>query len=164
MQHLHNPKLWHASNLGQASYSSLRQQLNCSTLYHRRHNLSARVYFRTSDGQFNHESAQNCTRSAKMSGEVSQSSCSSEPPQKKRCVAIRTVQNWISSCDRELGTALWLKYEKYDRDHVASINCSICTTFDEKIRGSRRARAVKLLNTHQLRRLLLPWMLVLSRY
>ena len=72
-----------------------------------------------------------------MSGEVSQSSSSSEPPQKKRCVAIRTVQNWISSCDRELNTALWLKYEKYDRDHVASINCSICTTFDEKIRGSR---------------------------
>ncbi len=61
----------------------------------------------------------------------------SEPPQKKRCVAIRTVQKWITSCDRELGTALWLKYEKYDRDHVASINCSICTTFDEKIRGSR---------------------------
>ncbi len=47
------------------------------------------------------------------------------------------MQNWISSCDREFNTALWLKYEKYDRDHVASINCSICTTFDEKIRGSR---------------------------
>ena len=92
---------------------------------------------RTTSGYFNHVSAQNRTWSAKMSGEVSQSGSSSEPPQKKRCVAIRTVQNWISSCDRELNTALWLKYEKYDRDHVASINCSICTTFDEKIRGSR---------------------------
>ncbi len=55
-------------------------------------NSSARVGHRTTSGQFNHVSAQNCTRSAKMSGQVSQSS---EPPQKKRCVAIRTVQNWL---------------------------------------------------------------------
>ncbi len=75
-------------------------------------------------------------QSAKMSGQSS--SCSErEPPPKKRCVAIRTVQKWIRDRDIELGTALWLKYEKYDREHVAFINCSICTTFDEKIRGSR---------------------------
>ena len=47
---------------------------------------------------------------------------------------MKTVQKWITESDREMSTSAWLKYEKADRDYVATLKCSM---FNEKLRGMR---------------------------
>ena len=37
---------------------------------------------------------------------------------KKRAVTVKTVQNWISQYDKELGTVVWLKYDTTGRTNV----------------------------------------------
>ena len=73
-------------------------------------------------------------RADKMSGQK-RAACSDEvPPAKKRGVSVKTVQKWITESDREMSTSAWLKYEKADRDYVATLKCSM---FNEKLRGMR---------------------------
>ena len=45
------------------------------------------------------------------------------------------VQKWITESDREMSMSAWLKYEKADRNYVATLKCSMCIQFNEKLRG-----------------------------
>ena len=59
---------------------------------------------------------------------------------KKPGVSVKTVQKWITESDREMSTSAWLKYEKADCDYVATLKCSMCIQFNEKLRGMRSLR------------------------
>ena len=45
------------------------------------------------------------------------------PPLKKRGVTTKTVYKWIADNDKTLNTTTWLKYDKADREHVATLKC-----------------------------------------
>ena len=80
--------------------------------------------------------------------------CSDEvPPAKKRGVSVKTVQNWITESDREMSTSAWLKYmyEKADRDYVATLKCSMCIQFNEKLRGMRNYNPAFVVGSKNLR-------------
>ena len=49
----------------------------------------------------------------------------------------RTVDKWIVENDKALNTATWLKYDKEDREYVATLKCSVCIEFQDKLRGMR---------------------------
>ena len=63
-------------------------------------------------------------RADKMSGQKRAACSDKVPPAKKRGVSVKTVQKWITESDREMSTSAWLKYEKADRDYVATLKCS----------------------------------------
>ena len=71
----------------------------------------------------------------------SSSSYSSNTPAKRRAVQRRTVEKWITENDRELNTTLWLKFDMADREHVASLKCSVCSQFSKKLEDMRNFRA-----------------------
>lgn len=54
-----------------------------------------------------------------------------------------TVDKWIAENDKALKTALWLKYDAdpANRTCVASLKCSICSRFREKLAGMRNYNA-----------------------
>ena len=56
---------------------------------------------------------------------------------KRRSVQTRTVEKWKLENDRQLNTSTWLCYEMADRDHVASLSCSVCVQFKEKLQSMR---------------------------
>ena len=88
-----------------------------------------------------------------MSGQK-RAACSDEvPPAKKRGVSVKTVQNWITESDREMSTSAWLKYmyEKADRDYVATLKCSMCIQFNEKLRGMRNYNPAFVVGSKNLR-------------
>ena len=58
-------------------------------------------------------------------------------PPPKRGVMARTVDKWIVENDKALNTATWLKYDKADREYVATLKCSVCIEFQDKLRGMR---------------------------
>ena len=60
-------------------------------------------------------------------------------PTKKRAVPKTTVNKWITENDKVHNTALWLKYntDPANRARVASLKCSICSMFSEKLVGMR---------------------------
>ena len=58
-------------------------------------------------------------------------------PSPKRGVMARTVDKWIVENDKALNTATWLKYDKADREYVATLKCSVCIKFQDKLRGVR---------------------------
>ena len=43
---------------------------------------------------------------------------------------MKTVQNWISQYDKELGTVAWLKYDTTGRTNVAAL---LCIRFEELV-------------------------------
>ena len=58
----------------------------------------------------------------------------SDLPSPKRCgVTIKTVDKWIADNDKTLNTMTWLKYNKVDCDHIATLKCSVCFHFDDKL-------------------------------
>ena len=72
-----------------------------------------------------------------MSGQK-RAACSDEvPPAKKPRVLVKMVQKWITESDREMSMSAWLQYEKADCDYVATLKCSMCIQFNEKLRGMR---------------------------
>ena len=61
----------------------------------------------------------------------------SGPPEKKRRVTVKTAEKWIRENDKEHNTATWLEFEKHDRDYIATLKCSVCIRFEEKLRSLR---------------------------
>ena len=94
---------------------------------------------------------QSRTRVDKMSGQK-RAACSDEvPPAKKRGVSAKTVQKWITESDREMSMSARLKYEKADRDYVATLKCSMCIQFNEKLRGMRNYNPAFVVGLKNLR-------------
>ena len=63
---------------------------------------------------------------------------SSRPAEpKKRKVTISTVEKWKKESDKTMNTTVWLAYDKFDRDHVSSLKCSVCIRFADKINSCR---------------------------
>ena len=52
-----------------------------------------------------------------------------DPLPKKRGVSAKTVEKWIAKNDKPLSTSTWLKYDKADREYVATLKCSVCIEF-----------------------------------
>ena len=65
------------------------------------------------------------------------SSFDDSPPSKKRGVTARTVDKWIAENDRALNTTTWLQYDRVDREYIATLTCSVCIRFQDKLRGTR---------------------------
>ena len=59
------------------------------------------------------------------------------PPSKKRGLTTKTVDKWIADYDKTLNTTTWLKYDKVDRGYVATLKCSVCFHFNDKLRSAR---------------------------
>ena len=64
-------------------------------------------------------------------------------PPPKRGVMARTADKWIVENDKPLNTATWLKYDKADREYVATLKCSVCIEFQDKLRGMRNYNPVQ---------------------
>jgi len=72
-----------------------------------------------------------------------------DPPPKKRGVSAKTVEKWIAENNKALSTSTWLKYDKADHEYVATLKCSVCIEFQDKlcnysnafIGGSKNLRA-----------------------
>ena len=64
---------------------------------------------------------------------------SSSAPLAKRSFTVSTVHKWIRENNRSMQTMTWLKFKKCenDADHVASLSCSVCQEFDDRLRGLR---------------------------
>ena len=78
--------------------------------------------------------------------------CSSGPaPSKKRKVTINTVEKWKKESDKAINTTVWLTYEKFDRDHVASLKCSVCIQFADKIHSCRNFNPAFIEGSENLR-------------
>ena len=75
----------------------------------------------------------------KMSGlGRKRAACSDDdPPPKKRGVSAKMVEKWIAENDKALSTSTWLKYDKADCEYVATLKCSVCIEFQDKLRGMR---------------------------
>ena len=77
--------------------------------------------------------------------------CSDDvPQQKKRKVTVETVQKWIKESDKDFGTSAWLKYEKADREHVATLKCSVCVELNDKLLGMRNYDSAFVVSTKNL--------------
>ena len=63
---------------------------------------------------------------------------------------MKTVQKWITECNREMSTSAWLKYEKADCDYVVTLKCSWCIQF-EKLGGMRNCNPVFVVGSKNLR-------------
>ena len=64
--------------------------------------------------------------------------CSDDnPPPKKRGVSAKTFEKWIAENDKVLSTCTWLKYDKADCEYVATLKCSVCIEFQDKLHGMR---------------------------
>ena len=73
---------------------------------------------------------------SKRSRLTDDSSSSASSTSKKRLVSVATVDKWVLDHDKTLNTATWLTYEKFDRHHVALLQCSVCKRFEERIKNS----------------------------
>ena len=73
-------------------------------------------------------SGQKLKCSEKMSG-VKRKSTSNNSPPAKWAVTIKSVDKWISENDKQLGTTVWLCYDKADHEHMSALKCSICIQY-----------------------------------
>ena len=80
------------------------------------------------------------------------SSSSSVPPA-KRAVTVSTVQKWIRENDKTMQTMTWLKFKKCENDagHVASLLCSVCQEFDNRLRGMKNYNSAFVTGATNLR-------------
>ena len=77
---------------------------------------------------------------------------SSSPAQpKKRMVTISTVEKWKKESDKAINTTVWLAYEKLDCDRVASLKCSVCIQFADKIHSCRNFNPAFIEGSQNLR-------------
>ena len=68
------------------------------------------------------------------------------PPSKKRGLTMKTVDN-----DKTLNTTTWLKYDKVDREYVATLKCSVCFRFNDKLRSARNYNSAFVVGSTNLR-------------
>ncbi len=73
------------------------------------------------------------------------------PPSKKRSVTIKTVEKWISENDKDLATAVWLKFEKAGQQCVAALKCSVCTQYEERLYSCRHFKRAFIDGSSNLR-------------
>lgn len=59
------------------------------------------------------------------------------PDSKRRIVTARTVEKWKLENDKALSTTTWLTYKMADRDNVESLACSVCTRYNDRLKGMR---------------------------
>ena len=70
--------------------------------------------------------------------------------QNKRKLTVERVQKWIKEGDKEFGISAWLKYEKVDPEHVATLKCSVCVEFNNKLLGMRNYNFTFFVGTKNL--------------
>ena len=58
-------------------------------------------------------------------------------PPKKHKITISTVEKWKKESDKVINTTVWLAYDKFDRDHVASLKRFVCIRLADKIQSCR---------------------------
>ena len=65
-----------------------------------------------------------------------------DPPTKKCSLQKKTVEKWIVENNKELNTSVWLKFEMAteDRDHVATLKCTVRSQFKERLQPMRNYR------------------------
>ncbi len=73
------------------------------------------------------------------------------PAQKRGSVHIKTAQKWVAENDKALGTSVWLRFEKGDRDHVAVLKCAVCAQFEERLVSMCNYRPVFIHGTTNVR-------------
>ena len=73
------------------------------------------------------------------------------PPSKKRGLTMKTVDKWIVDNDKTLNTTTWLKYDKVDREYVATLKCSVCFRFNDKLRSARNYNSAFVVGSTNLR-------------
>ena len=72
---------------------------------------------------------------------------------KRRTVTVATVEKWKRENDKGISTCTWVNYERSDanRDHVTSISCSVCSSFQDQLRGMRNFTPVYIDGSTNLR-------------
>ena len=73
------------------------------------------------------------------------------PQPKKRKVTIGTVEKWKKESEKAINTTVWLAYEKRDRDHMASLKCSVCIQFADNIHSCRNFNPAFIEGSQNLR-------------
>ena len=58
-------------------------------------------------------------------------------PAKKCDATVRTVEKWIEENDKVFSTAKWLLYSNVNQEYVATLKCSACKHFQDKLHSSR---------------------------
>ena len=81
------------------------------------------------------ESSQSCTDSE-------HSEQATALPSKQRALMVSTVKRWISENDEAFNTAAWLTFEVSGWSVVTSLKCSVCSKFQDKLRGMRNFKLV----------------------
>ena len=56
-----------------------------------------------------------------------------------------------SDNDKTLNTTTWLKYDKVDREYVATLKCSVCFRFNDKLRSARNYNSAFVVVQHRRR-------------
>ena len=65
---------------------------------------------------------------------------------------VKTVEKWIAEKDEELDTATWLKFVNgADRQHVASLKCSVCIKYEVRLYGCRHFNPAFIQGSSNLR-------------
>ena len=72
-------------------------------------------------------------------------------PSKNRGLTMKTVDKWIVDNDKTLNTTTWLKYDKVDREYVATLKCSVCFRFNDKLRSARNYNSAFVVGSTNLR-------------
>ena len=70
---------------------------------------------------------------------------------KKWAVSAKMVEKWIAGNDKALSTSTWLKYDKADHEYVATLKCSVCIEFQDKLRGTTSYSNVFISGSKKLR-------------
>ena len=108
---------------------------------------------RTISGRLSHVSGQSNTWPEKMSGQK-RTAVDGDLPRAKKAkhgATTKTVDKWITDNDKMLNTVTWLKYSKSDREHVGTLLCSICTRFNNRLRGVRNYNQAYIVGSTNLR-------------
>ena len=64
---------------------------------------------------------------------------------------MKSVDKWIVDNDKTLNTTTWLKYDKVDREYVATLKCSVCFRFNDKLRSARNYNSAFVVGSTNLR-------------
>ena len=57
------------------------------------------------------------------------------PSCKKHGVTMKTVDKWIAENNKALNTTTWLQYDRKDHEYVASMKCTMCIRYQDRLRG-----------------------------
>ena len=70
-----------------------------------------------------------CRQNVRLSKKKHAACSDDNPPPKKWGVLAKLVETWIAKNDKALSTSTWLKYDKADCEHVATLKCSCVSSF-----------------------------------